>query len=72
MKSADVSFGSGANRKDDIKKSLLVLLQVTVNPTSTLLQALKDPRYRVMGGTPAFVILVDKSPFQAEFLAKYQ
>jgi hypothetical protein len=43
-----------------------------VSKKSTLLQVLKDPRFKVMGGTPAFVVLVDKSPFQAEFLGKYK
>jgi L-fucose isomerase-like protein len=44
---------------------------VSVDKSSSLLEAMKDPRYKVMGGTPSFIILVDKSPFQSEFLGKY-
>ena len=37
----------------------------------TLSQALKDSRYRVVGGTPCFVIVVGGSKFEAEYLKKY-
>lgn len=37
----------------------------------TLAQALKDSRYRVVGGTPCFVIVVGGSKFEAEYLKKY-
>ena len=42
-----------------------------VNKSWTLTQALKDSRYRVVGGTPCFVLVVAGSKFEKEYLKKY-
>ena len=42
-----------------------------VNKSWTLTQALKDNRYRVVGGTPCFVLVVAGSKFEKEYLKKY-
>jgi len=42
-----------------------------VNKSWTLTQALKDIRYRVVGGTPCFVLVVAGSKFEKEYLKKY-
>ena len=50
----------------------ILFLQVAVDKQSSLLDVLKDPRFKVMGGTPAFIVLVQKSPFEIQFLSKYK
>ncbi len=43
-----------------------------VDPGSTLGQALKLPGYCVLGGTPGFIVMVEGSDFQKDFLKKYR
>lgn len=42
-----------------------------LDPKQSLLQALMHKTYIVQGGTPTFIILVQHSPFQKEFLKNY-
>ncbi len=44
---------------------------VEVEAGKTLREALSDKRYKVLGGTPGFIVLVEGSNFQKEFLKKY-
>ncbi|XP_045111534.1 tetratricopeptide repeat protein 4-like [Portunus trituberculatus] len=44
----------------------------SVDSSWTLSQALSDPRYCVMAGTPSFIIVVNGSRFMKEFLSKYK
>lgn len=43
-----------------------------VDPKKTLQQVLAHPKYRVLGGTPGFIVLTRGSKFAKEFLSKYE
>jgi hypothetical protein len=45
---------------------------VPVDKTKILREVLTDKRYSVMGGTPGFIVVVNKSPFHIEFVKKYE
>lgn len=44
---------------------------IGVDKNMTLTQALSDSRYRVVGGTPAFILMVKGSKFETDYLKKY-
>ena len=45
---------------------------VPVDLGATLGQTISHARYRVRGGTPGFIVLVEGSPFYADFVKKYK
>ena len=50
------------------KKTVLV----KVDPRLTLLEVMRDSRYTVVDLTPAFFVLVAGSPFEADFLKRFE
>jgi len=44
---------------------------IPVDRNSTLTQALCDSRFRVVGGTPCFVLMIKGSKFETDYLKKY-
>lgn len=45
---------------------------IEIDVSSTLGEAVRNKRYKVHGGTPAFIVLAQGNEFQKDFLSKYK